>query len=112
MRLSSSIPVGIYDYEHAPVAASVALCSARLEDVAAATTYVEKRVWTMSTLFPSDWFVQPPDRPGFRRFPRDPSNGKAKNRVRVPPRARHNPLVRGVFAFKCVQTLTSASYLE
>ena len=49
----------------------------------------------MSTLSASDWPVQPPDWPGFRMFPRDPGNSKARNRVRVPPRARHNPFSEG-----------------
>ena len=49
----------------------------------------------MSTLSASDWPVQPPDWPGFRMFPPLPSIHKAKNRVRVPPRARHNPSSEG-----------------
>jgi hypothetical protein len=55
----------------------------------------------MSTLSASDWPVQPPDWPAFRMFPLDPSNDKAKNHVRVPPRARHTPSSEGVFALTC-----------
>lgn len=55
----------------------------------------KERVWTMSTLIAPDRIVQPPDWPGFRLFPRDPSDSKAWNRVRVPPRARHNPSSEG-----------------
>jgi hypothetical protein len=35
--------------------------------------------------------VQPPDCPGFRMFLPIPSKDKARNPVRVPPRARHTP---------------------
>ena len=59
------------------------------------TPMSKKEVWTMSTLSASDWPVQPPDWAGFRMFPRDPRKDKAGNRVRVPPRARHNPFSEG-----------------
>ncbi len=53
----------------------------------------------MSTLFASDWLVRRPDWPGFRMFPGVPGVAKPWNPVRVPPRAQHTPLVRGVFCF-------------
>lgn len=61
-------------------------------------------VWTMSTLPTSDRSVQPPDCPGFRKFPPPPSVPKAQNPVRVPPRARHTLSSEGVFALTCVQS--------
>ena len=62
----------------------------------------KKEVWTMSTLSTWDCLVQPPDWPGFRRFPPVPSVCRAWNPVRVPPRARHTPSPEGVFALTCV----------
>ncbi|MEQ4567232.1 DNA-processing protein DprA [Paenarthrobacter sp. CAP02] len=56
----------------------------------------KKEVWTMCTPSTPDCAVQPPDCPGFRMFPRLPSNGKGGNPVRVPPRARHTPSSEGV----------------
>ena len=58
----------------------------------------------MSTLSASDWPVQPPDWPGFRMFPRDPGNSKARNRVRVPPRAQQTPSSEGAFALTGVHS--------
>jgi hypothetical protein len=55
----------------------------------------KNKMWTMSTLFTSDWLVQPQDWPGFRMFSRLPSNNKAWNPVRVLPRARQIPSSRG-----------------
>ncbi len=92
MRVSCSMPVGTSVNQYALVAARVALCSASLEDVATRTIQAgDKEVWTMSTLSAPDCLVQRPDWPGFRMFPRDSSNDKAGNRVRVPPRAQHDP---------------------
>jgi hypothetical protein len=62
----------------------------------------KKEVWTMSTLSTSNWLVQPPDCPGFRMSPPLPSVPKPRNRLRVPPRARHTPSSEGVFALTCV----------
>jgi hypothetical protein len=42
----------------------------------------------MSTLWLPDWGVQPPDRAGFRMFPREPSVCVGWDAVRVPPRAQ------------------------
>lgn len=53
-----------------------------------ATSMSKKEVWTMSTLPTPDSPVHPPNCPGYRIFPALPSNRKAQNRVRVPPRAR------------------------
>jgi hypothetical protein len=55
----------------------------------------KKEVWTMSTLSTSNWLVQPPDCPGFRMSPPLPSVPKPRNRLRVPPRARHTPSSEG-----------------
>lgn len=57
----------------------------------------------MCTPFASDWPVQSPEWPGFRMFPPLPSNDKARNPVRVPPRAQHDPSSEGSFALKCRQ---------
>ncbi len=69
-----------------------------------------REVWTMSALSSSDCLVQPPDWPGFRMFPPLPSDSKAWNPVRVPPRARHTPSSEGVFALTCVHSAWSGPY--
>ena len=61
-------------------------------------------VWTVSTLWVSDWAVPVPDWAGFRMFPGVASVCKGWNPVRVPPRARIIPRQRG-FCFN-VWTLT------
>ena len=58
-------------------------------------------VWTVSTLWVSDWAVPVPDWAGFRMFRRESSVCKGWNPVRVPPRARVFP-VQGPFrVFSC-----------
>ncbi len=64
----------------------------------------KKKVWTMFTLSTPDCPVHPPNWPGFRMFPPLPSVHKARNPVRVPPRARHTPSSEGVFALMCVHS--------
>lgn len=51
----------------------------------------KREVWTLSTLCPPDWAVHRPDCPGLPMFSRVPSVYKARNPVRVPPRARVFP---------------------
>ena len=48
-------------------------------------------VWTVSTLWVTDWAVPVPDWPGFRMFRRESSVCKGWNPVRVPPRAQCFP---------------------
>ena len=45
-------------------------------------------VWTVSTLWVSDWAVPMPDCAGFRMFGRESSVCKGWSPVRVPPRAQ------------------------
>jgi hypothetical protein len=56
---------------------------------------VQKGVLTGSTLLASDWVVHRLNIAGFRMFSRVPSECKAGNAVRVPPRARKPPRKRG-----------------
>lgn len=69
-----------------------------------ALTATRTRVWTLFTLSTSNCLVHGPDCPGFRMFPRLPSNNKPWNHLRVPPRARHTPSSEGVFALTCVHS--------
>jgi hypothetical protein len=51
----------------------------------------KKEVWTLSTLFASDWAGHRPDWLGFRMFSGLPSICRGRNAVRVPPRTQHIP---------------------
>jgi hypothetical protein len=52
-------------------------------------------VFTLCTLWRSDWAVLRSDRAGFRMFLRLPSVCRGLSQVRVPPRARMTPRQRG-----------------
>ncbi|BCW36090.1 hypothetical protein StoSoilA2_21460 [Arthrobacter sp. StoSoilA2] len=63
----------------------------------------------MSTLFTSDWLVQPPDWPGSRMFSRLPSNNKAMESRSSPTSGTRFPPGQGgcwgVWRVDSVQTL-------
>lgn len=79
-------------------------CGRTRRDLVFRVRSAQKEVWTLSTLSTSDWPGQRSDCPGFRMFPPLPSVSKARNPVRVPPRARHSPSSEGVFALTCVHS--------
>ncbi|MDR6436764.1 hypothetical protein J2790_001885 [Paenarthrobacter nicotinovorans] len=110
MMMSGRGLVGTAGEERTLLPCRVVHCGSRSSASSARQhSWAKIRVWTMSTLSTPDCLVHPSDCPGFRMFPPLPSNAKARNPVRVPPRARHTPSSEGVFALTCAHACWSGS---
>jgi hypothetical protein len=70
--------------------------------------WAQRRVWTMSTLFVSNCLVRSSDSFGFRVSSPVPSVFRARNVVRVPPRARVFPVEGLVGLCVCTNLLLRA----